>query len=266
VLCLAKIALVESRFKRYLLRRHFVRLHMIIIVLATMAAGLVASKLLSLAGMTSVEVRYPLAAIIAYFSFLGFIRLWIGPVRLPRERRRNRGSSGLDWLDLPDLDVPGLDGAEVTFGGGDSGGGGASDAWDAHPLASPPPGGGASSSPANETGDGGWNSIPDIDELGVWVLFGALIVVSLGAGVYLVYLAPAIMPEVAFNAIVASSFAATPKRGQSRGWILRLFRHTRLPLAAVLTMTIALGTGVHRYCPSATKLADTRGCPARSSR
>jgi hypothetical protein len=261
---LAKLTLVESRFKQYLLRRYFVRLHMTIIVVATTAAGLVASKLLLLAGLTSVETRYPLAAIIAYFSFLGFIRLWIGPVRPPRERR-GTGSSSLDWLGLPDPDVPGLDSAQVTFGGGDSGGAGASDAWDDHPLASQAPAHGVPSS-VGETGHGGWNSIPDIDELGILFLFGALIVVSLGAGIYLVYTAPAIMPEVAFNAIVASSFAATARQGRSRGWIRRLFRHTRLPLAAVLAMSIALATGVHRYCPSATKLGDTRGCPSRASR
>ena len=238
---------------------------MTIIVLATTAAGLAASKALLLAGLTSVEVRYPLAAIIAYFSFLGFMRLWIAYVHSHQERQGTPEPSSLDWLDLPDLDVPGLDSADATFGGGDSGGAGASDAWDDHPLASPAPAQSVSS-PVSEAGHGGWNSIPDVDELGVLVLFGALIVVSLGAGIYLVYTAPAIMPEIAFNAIVASSFAGTARRARSRGWILALFRHTRLPLAAVLTMTIALATGVHRYCPNATKLADARGCSVRAGR
>lgn len=259
---LSKIALVECKFKRRLLGRYFVRLHMTMIVLGTTAAGLLASKLLLLVGLISVEARYPLAAIIAYFSFLGFMRLWIAYVRPHRERQESPELSSLDWLDLPDLDVPGLDGADITFGGGDSGGAGASDTWDAHPLTSPPQAH-VASSPVSEAGSGG---IPDIDELGVLVLFGALIMVSLGAGIYLVYTAPAIMPEIAFNAIVASSFAGTASRRRSRGWILGLFRHTRLPLVAVLTTTIALAAGVYRYCPNATKLADTRGCSARAGR
>jgi len=257
---------IEVLFKREFLHRHFVRCHMTILVIATMAAGLAATKLMLLAGLTRVEFRYPLATVIAVLSFLGFTRLWIGYVRSRYAHRRGlerrsglEGPSRLDWSDVPDPDVPWPEHADPIFCGGDSGGAGASDGCGDYSF--------SSTAPPEPTagGHGGLHSILDIDEFGILVLAGALLVASVGAGAYLIYTAPAIMPDVAFNAIVASGVASAAKRGGST-WIARLFRHMRLPVAAVLTITIALGTGIDRYCPSAIKLADVRGCAVRSGR
>jgi hypothetical protein len=73
--------------KRRILKQYFVRLHMGLILAATTASGLIASKALLEAGIGSVPIRYPLAVLVAYALFLGMTRLWIRYAMVNRPSR-----------------------------------------------------------------------------------------------------------------------------------------------------------------------------------
>ena len=257
-----------QRFRQRILRQYFVRFHMGLILAGTTASALIASKLMLLAGLHAVLWRYPLALAAAYLAFLGMTRLWVSYVFI--------GLSGRGLPGLPgqlNVDLPGLSGnagggsfdagagSSFSFGGGDSGGGGASGSWDA---------GGPSSAPevaAPSSGGGGsWFPSLDLDvdlDDGIWILvaLAALIAVVFGSGLYLVYAAPSILPDVACNALLASCLTGAAKRAQQRGWMESVWRSTRIPLLLIFVMTLVLAFTVHHHCPGAAKLVEAVSCP-----
>ncbi|MBI5084244.1 MAG: hypothetical protein HZB13_06560 [Acidobacteria bacterium] len=254
---------LARRFKQRIVRRHMVRFHMALILAATTASGLLSSKLLLEAGILSVRMRYPLAVMAASVIFLGLTRLWVGYVLIGRP---SKGRSWFNW-GADSLDVPAWGGggggqaSGVSFGGGDSGGGGASSSWEGGATAelAPSTGGG---------GGGGGNWFPslnldiDLDD-GIWilVLLAALVAAILGAGAYLVYAAPEILPDAALSALMASSLSRAAKRAQTQGWATSVLRATWIPMAVILLLAAGLGFAVHHSCPAAAKLADVLACP-----
>jgi hypothetical protein len=227
-----------DRFKRYLVRRYFLRFHMAIMVATATALGLIASKALLMAGLTNVLARYPAAALIASLGFVALTRLWVSYIASGDHRF-------WDFIDLPDCDLP-VDDA-FAFGGGDSGGGGASDSFS------------SSDSSAADAGGHGVGVDFDLGEA-VWIviLLAALIAVICGSGIYLIYTAPEVLPEVAFAALMPAVLLKASKGG----WIRPVLRAIRIPLGLVLVVAIALGAGVHQYCPGAAKLTQAWGCRA----
>ena len=83
--------------------QYALRLHMTLLVGATAGAAAVISKLLLLAGMEQMKLRYPLAGLLAYGVFLTLIRVWLWYVAGLRTRRTDRGD--LDLPDWPDVDL-----------------------------------------------------------------------------------------------------------------------------------------------------------------
>jgi hypothetical protein len=259
-----------QRFRQRFVRQYMVRFHMSLLLAATLGSGMLFSKLLLMAGLHSVLFRYPISVLAAYLVFTGLTRLWVTYVLIDvvagRERSwfSSRSSSSYSGVDPgADLPLPGgsSSGSVVSFGGGDSGGAGASDLWDASAsqLSSAPiPGG---------SGGGGFH-FPSIDldidfDDGFWILvvLGLLIVVLAGAGGYLIWAAPQILPDLALNALLASSLAGAAKRAETRGWMVSVLRATCIPLLLILGVTIALAAVVHHHCPGAEKLSTALACP-----
>lgn len=254
----------QNRLRRELLERFFVRFHMTLILGSVVLVGVVSSKLLLEAGVTSMLVRYPLAVTVSYLAFFGCIRVWLWYVSKPRQ-----------WDLTPDAGdvIDGLSnandfgggsgggGGHFSFGGGgDFGGGGATDGWagaDVAPVARavavapPKPSGGGSSG-----GSSGWSFDFDFDDGIVLLVFGLLVLIVFGAGVYLVYQAPIILTEAAFQAVLASGLVKASRRLESGGWAGSILRATWIPFAVVLAMALVFGTVAHVYCPDAAKIAD----------
>ena len=117
------------RFRQDILTRFFVRTHMSLIVSGAVSSGLLATTLMYLLGVRSTAVRYPLAVLVSYLGFFGFVRLWIAYVLTSRST-----SSASSEPDLGAFDAIHGDGSSgsSTFsgGGGSSGGAGASGQWD----------------------------------------------------------------------------------------------------------------------------------------
>lgn len=90
-------------------------------------------------------------------------------------------------------------------------------------------------------------------------MFGILLVVIFGAGAYLVYQAPVILSEAAFEALLASGLVKASNKMHGVGWMGSVFKATRIPFLVLLVMTVVFGLVVSHYCPEATRLADIFG-------
>lgn len=217
----------KQRFKESLLARYFVRFHMSLILLATMGAGMLASRFLLGWGVQVPFVRYPLNVVLSYGVFLLLVRLWISYVN----EEESHADTALDLLEetgLPDIPL-----SSVRGGGG---------------------GGINLNLPDIDVGDG--------DGCAVLAVLALLIAVILGAGGYLLYTAPEILSEVAFDAMLASSLVKVTRRMERQGWIVSAVRGTIIPFSIVLATTLALAYTMHRTCPSASTVREALSCPA----
>jgi hypothetical protein len=190
--------------------------------------------------------------------FLGLVRVWLWYVSIRRGAGLRQGiSDAVDGLSWSGGSGGGGGGSSVEFGGGDAGGAGASDVWGesapAEFAAAPPPSGGG--------GGGGWLDF-DLDGDGLWVLI-LLAVLILGivfAGGYLVYAAPQILPEAAWQFALAGALKkASSKDGD---WMPGVMMSSAIPFIVVLILAAVLGWTAHHACPAATKLLQVFNCPA----
>lgn len=208
---------------------------MSLILMATMGSGMLASRYLLRWGVEVPFVRYPLNVAVGYGVFLILVRLWISYV--------NRMSSAAETaLDLAEeVGMPDVDLSNLSSSGGGGGGGGSSFGV----------------------------SLPDIDVSGgdgegcvVLAVLGVLVAVILGAGAYLIYIAPEMLSEIAFDAMLASSLVKVTKTMERQGWVVSAVRGTIIPFSIVMVMTIILAYTVHWACPSASTIGESLSCPA----
>jgi hypothetical protein len=72
-----RIEVYRDRLKRSLAARFFLRFHIALILGATLVAGSVVDVLLLHAGLRSMLIRYPVAILAAYGTFICGIKLWL---------------------------------------------------------------------------------------------------------------------------------------------------------------------------------------------
>ncbi|HEY0160919.1 MAG TPA: hypothetical protein VGF28_26785 [Thermoanaerobaculia bacterium] len=225
---------------------------MTLILGGTFAAGLVTTHLLLLAGVSSLPLRYGFAVCTAYLGFLMLIRLWLIYVGI-RAEPVELDADGLHVL------AEGGGGAAdgLAEGGGSFGGAGASGSWGTPMKAA------SSGGRTGGGGGGGKSSFSfgfDPDELIVVVLFIALAGALLATGIWLIYTAPAILTEAAFEAILTTALVRRAKKIDRVGWVGAVTRATVLPFAIILALAVGLGFAVEKSCPSATRLQDAFHC------
>ena len=267
----------SSKFKQLIAQPFYARLHMTLILGAVFISGVVMSKLLLELGVNSILARYLTAVIVSYALFFFFVRIWLWYVS--RARGLVHQSRGRGEIDLSDIGLEfggssvggsstggDFHGTEGFGGGRDFDGGGTTDVW------SDNAGSGAAASPIKGINSGasggtvrssssrtsGGSSI-DGDEAIVLIAFGILLVVIFGAGAYLVYQAPVILSEAAFEALLASGLVKASNKMHTTGWVGSVFNATRIPFLVLLVMTVVFGLVVSHYCPEATRLADIFG-------
>lgn len=279
--------ITEPKFKHSLLANFFVRFHMTLILSAVGLSGVITSKLLLLIGIKLMFARYLIATCAAYAIFFLLMRLWLWYIGIsPRARQaisrsQNQSSSSMadgmaDGISF-DLSSSGTNSSESSwsgFGGGSSGGGGASDSW-GEAATSPnwvagsdnpmPATGGSFPLNFSSAGGSGHSSGGGFDlDLGddgclaivVLLLLVALIFGIFGAGAYLIYQAPMIFAEAAFQAALASGLIKASKTMDLPDWKGSVFKATRIPFLIVLILAAAFSLAAHRYCPAATKATE----------
>ena len=215
-------------------------------------------------------VRYPIAICISYLIFFLLIRLWIWYISIAQNRTGSKQSPDSDF-EILDLAPEPIEGAFGHAEGQDwgYGEGGASDRLaDATTTMSTSQGDGEFSiahSPPSPGGSGssildGLSGI-DSDEGGfllviLLLILGLLLFAIFGAGIYIIYQAPAILSEAALHAILASSLLGATTHLERRHWTGSVFKATWIPFVTILLLAIAFGAVAGLYCPEAIKAAD----------
>ena len=247
-----------------LTHRYFIRVHMTVMLGLVGIAGILASRILLAMGMRSMALRYPIAVAVSYFVFFGLIRMWLTYIGRVCRARHGRTSSPDAGNFVPDGSFSfsggtAKAGAGLAKGGGEFGGGGASVSFgEAAGEGAPSPMAPALVATAPRTtttrsSSGGHFSLGldgDGDGL-LLVLFILLVCAIFGAGAFLVYQAPGILSEAAFQAILASGLARTARDAHDPGWAKSVFRATVIPFAIVLVLAGVFGIEARKRCPAA---------------
>ncbi len=262
------IVVRKNNFVRILKERLFLRFHMSLIIIGTALAGLLASKLLLIAHVDNIVVRYPLAVITSYLAFFCFVKLWLSYMASSGvHRTHDMGDAVADTIDgASNLSGGGTpDHGFSGGGGGHIGGGGASGSFDAqvdlgahaHDVI-----GDTTSHASHGIGDAvghvAGEAASGVAEEGacVLVILGIALAIVFGAGLYLVYDAPFILSEAAFDFILAASLIRSARRLDDPDWKGSVLRTTWIPFALVLLVSFCGAYILHANHPEAHKLSE----------
>jgi hypothetical protein len=228
-------ALAEHRggLGRSLTARFWLRFHGSLIVAGAFASGFLANAAMLQWPVHGAIVRWPIAVLVGYAAFFVLVRLWLAYVGAKPVLDGDPGDGGLaDAIDLGALPRVGPrtgGGGPWSGGGGSSGGGGASASWG---DAQAPSRSGLSLGLGDLDGDG---LLPVV--LGLVAL--ALLVALLGGAIHLVWIAPEMLIDAAFAALLASGAVPGMRRMSEPDWSVAVLRRTWPVLAVV--MAVALG-------------------------
>ena len=66
----------KHKFKRQFVKKVFTRFHMSLILLGIVLSGVIFSKILLIAGLDHMVIRFSIVLIFAYFVFFLLMRIW----------------------------------------------------------------------------------------------------------------------------------------------------------------------------------------------
>ena len=252
---------VRGRLERHSLPR----LQMSILLALTGATGFLSSFILLKLGVDSMALRYPVAVALAYGVFLLLLRIWL---RLQRD-----GWESVDIPDVVDLGEAVVDGAgslvrgagRFAGRGGNFGGAGSSADFDGPPVAlamhppAPAPavravpksGGGSGGS---KGGGGGFNFGFDLDEGGLLVLVAVFViaVATMGAVIWILWTAPALLAEVLVDGLVLTGLYRRLKNApEPEYWLTSAIRRTWIPAVVVALLFSFAGYLLQQAVPEA---------------
>ena len=221
----ALLAQVQRRF----IARGYPRILTLTILGVAGVASFAFSAILLRLGFEHMGLRYLLATLAGYATFLLLIRLWIA------FHRREWDPS----FDVPDA-ASGSAGADHgAFGGGESGGAGASGSWDGPGI------------------DGSLPSVDvDVDDAWPVVLAAVIALGGLLALIYVVYAAPVLLAEVALDAALVTGIYRKLRRADARHWLTSTVRRT-WAAAVIVAVSVGLaGTVMQWVVPTARSIGD----------
>lgn len=272
--------LAKRRMLAMLASRFFIRCHVMLIALWSLSIGVLASKLLWLAGLSSLPLRYGLGTVAAYCGFLLAVRAWLAYVGLPGGRRESgekpaRASDGadgvvdlVDWLPLPRGGAGGVArGARAVAGqGGTFDGGGASGDFEvaaASDLSGLADISEAGKEAVKEAGSGAADLLDgaaDADDLfGVILLALGLLAAAVLGAAYVFSQGPLMLAEIAFEALLAGGLLRVAHRADEAGWLRAAVRVSARPALVVAALAIGLGFALQHWFPQAQSLAQALG-------
>lgn len=252
-----------ASFKRSFPERFSVRLHMTLLLFGVFFSGFLFSKVLFELGLRSMLARYVIAVCASYAVFFLLIKIWLWFVTRPPKSESSL--TDIDIGNAGDIAADALQGGfrgahkaaegALSGHGSDFGGGGATDMWGPSitpKTIAPSTASGGSGSRAG-SGVGGF----DLGDEGVvLIVLAALALTILSAGAYLIWAAPGILSEAAFQALLAAGLIKASNKITQRGWMGSVLRSTCVPFLIVLLMTGIFGWVAHKHYPHATRLAD----------
>ncbi|CAG0951331.1 hypothetical protein BURK2_00214 [Burkholderiales bacterium] len=258
----------KENLRQRLLGRYSLRLHVSLLLLGTVAVGTASSKALLWLGVESMLWRYPLALLLAYLAFFGFVRLWlrqVGYLRAASEQERaqhltdaaDAAGTGGDVIDALRSSPRGVSSDGGGFGGhsGEFGGGGASASF--AEVSVPPGPAPALASPSRSGGGNGslFKSLDfdlDLDE--AWPLVVAIVVLAIVVGgvfAYVLYAGPAVLVDAAFEATLAGGLLRAGRNTARGDWVGSVWRATWIPFALVQAAALGFVWAAAIYTPGA---------------
>lgn len=229
-----------QRLLAELQKQYSTRVHMFLIVAASVSVAVLTTRLMLTAGVVLMWERYAAALVLAYATFFAGVWVWLHLSQYGRHLRADWGRRN-NWspdgsIDvLPNIDIGASAGnssnAALQGGGGTFDGGGAGGSWDIPADASV-----SVDMPGSGLVDGA-GSLGDVgDGEGFLVLIaGVLIAIVLfavfGATIYVVYQAPAILAEVIFEVLLGSPLARGAKALDTANWAAALLKKTWKPFS-----------------------------------
>lgn len=221
-------------------RNHFPRLQMMLIVMLTGLAGLLASFLMLHAGVLGMGMRYFFAMCAAYIMFLFLLWIWI--------RTRGDGIDGnadLGGVDMPAPDLPVFSGRGGSFDGGGASG----DYRDSASMFD-----GMGDTIDNVTGGIG-DTVGEVagasDDAAIPIALVLLGLAILFSSLFVVWSAPVLFAELLVDGALAAGLYSRLRSVDRRHWLETALRRTALPF--VLTAAVVTGAGwwMGIYAPGA---------------
>lgn len=270
---ITKIKAFKRRLSAKIGKSYFVRFHMFMILSATIVSGVVCSKILVLFGVTRMPLRYGIAIVLSYLMFFLFIKLWLlyigagGNTRLPITEKSD-SSWTTTVLPLPDGSISDAGDTGVFAGlrGGASGGGGAVRSFAQNiagtegVAADAGEGSGGVAHAISGTGDAA-GSILDAADDSILTVIAVVLLITLVlsvfiAGGYLIWSAPAILSDAAFQALLVAGFARKVQLAEESCWETTIFKATWWAFLLVLVFSIAFGIIAQMIFPQAFTIRD----------
>ena len=246
---------------------------MTLILVATFAVGLLTVHGLFAIHVAKLWMRYAIAVIVAYGAFLGLLKIWLVYFAICIRHAHGKSSSGgIDIGDFCDFSGGGSSSgssssiSDLSSGGGRFGGGGASGSWgtaEPQPVITAPmqTASSTSSSVSHASSSGGGFSLDlDGDEIVLVIIIIAVATAIIGAGAYLIWAAPTILSDTAFNAVLASALIRKTKKVSHPEWVGSLVHATVIPFAIVFALTVLMGWYAQHICPTALRVRDAIHC------
>jgi len=258
----------RESLKRRIVARYSTRMHMTLILSATCLVAMISSSVMLHAGLHDLRWRYAVVVTLAYLTFLCGVWVWL---KLAGFERSKSGSSALDALGaIPDGPSGGGGsaggglgrvGGSISRGGGSFDGGGASASFaearaPALALNPTPP----AMAQSAGIGDGGGSEIGkavgglgDVggDDFGAIILLILLALAIFLASGYLIWMAPDILTEAAFGAVLAGGLARKAKEQSTAGWVAGVVKKTWWPFAIVLVLAMVFAFQAKAHHPEA---------------
>ena len=236
---------LEQHTRTRLRTTRWLRLHVMLIAMLTLAGLWLGGALLRWIGFEALALRYALLLPLTYLLYLGLLRLWA--------RMLLDGDAGDGALDAADIALDLADGVPArgfqSGAGGDFGGGGASGDFADGAVEAGLNAGGKTLGALADADEG----IVVVVPLAVVVGIATLLATMLGVGVFALFgvdVLLAVAVELALAAL-AGSFAY---RRQREGWLGTAIAHTWRGALAMLLLGVALGWVIDHWMPAADSL------------
>jgi len=115
--------------------------------------------------------------------------------------------------------------------------------------------------PAASVAESAGSALAEADEALPLVAVLAALALAAAAALYLIWLSPALLLELAFQVLMGSGFLGAARRLDTVGRTIGIVRATLPPFLAVVLVAVAVGWLAQAACPAATRLADVvAGC------
>ena len=90
----------------------------------------------------------------------------------------------------------------------------------------------------------------------VMTVIGSVVAIVLGAGIYMIYEAPFILSEAAFQVVLAASLVKSSRAMNEPDWIGSVFRTTCIPFGLSLLVACVGALVIHSAYPQVTKISE----------